>query len=71
MKENHYCHAIGCERVVPPAYLMCRECWSKVPKSLQMKVCKYYIRGQEKSKTASPEYLNAANEAIESIKENH
>jgi surfactin synthase thioesterase subunit len=34
----HHCHAIGCSRACPPAYLMCPACWRTVPAPLQAAV---------------------------------
>lgn len=30
---DHHCHALGCKRSCPPKWLMCRRCWSKVPRA--------------------------------------
>lgn len=35
---NHRCHALGCKRACPPRWLMCRECWARVPSDLQAEV---------------------------------
>src|ERR1041385_2548742 len=35
---DHHCHALGCNRQCPPRWLMCRPCWSKVPRELQDEV---------------------------------
>lgn len=35
---KHHCHAIGCKNACPPRWLMCRSCWSLVPKPLQDEV---------------------------------
>lgn len=35
---EHHCHALGCKRSCPPAWLMCRSCWRLVPKELQDEV---------------------------------
>lgn len=34
----HHCHALGCTRPCPPAWLMCKPHWSKVPGPLQAEV---------------------------------
>jgi hypothetical protein len=35
---KHHCHALGCKRVCPPRWLMCRQCWALVPSDLQAEV---------------------------------
>lgn len=35
---KHTCHALGCKTPCPPRMLMCRACWSKVPRELQAEV---------------------------------
>ena len=35
---SHHCHALGCNAPCPPRMLMCRACWSKVPRTLQSEV---------------------------------
>lgn len=34
----HHCHALGCKASCPPRWLMCKPCWSKVPRPLQDEV---------------------------------
>jgi hypothetical protein len=34
MTREHHCHALGCKRACPPRWLMCRPCWSQVPKDI-------------------------------------
>jgi hypothetical protein len=34
----HHCHALGCKRSCPPAWLMCRSCWAQVPSDVQAEV---------------------------------
>lgn len=64
---THTCHAIGCERNVPPKLLMCRAHWRKVPAALQRAVWATYRRGQEDDKRPSRAYIEAANAAIASV----
>lgn len=35
---THHCHALGCKRACPPRWLMCRECWIKVPDDIANEV---------------------------------
>lgn len=35
---KHVCHARGCMRECPPRWLMCRECWARVPADLASEV---------------------------------
>lgn len=61
---DHYCHATGCKRPVPPRMFMCAPDWRRLPPSLRAAVWRYYRPGQEVSKDPSPEYLQAARAAI-------
>ena len=63
----HLCHAVGCERAVPPRYLMCSAHWGMVPHHLQQRVWATYVRGQEVRKDPTPEYLAAARAAINAV----
>lgn len=60
----HICHAMGCERTVPPRYLMCRRHWFMVPKSLRKLIWQTYRPGQETDKRPSKVYLEYAKQAI-------
>lgn len=35
---DHHCHALGCKSACPPRWLMCRQCWSRVPLDIQAEV---------------------------------
>jgi len=51
----HHCHALGCKRGCPPAWLMCRVCWGKVPPSLQAEVYRTVkLRGHGCDETWAP-----------------
>lgn len=63
----HHCHAKGCSVPVPPHLLMCAEHWRLVPPSLQRRVFSTYRKGQERDKSPSPQYLQAAREAIDFV----
>lgn len=65
---DHKCHAVGCEREVPPAMLMCARHWRLVPGRLKLQVLRHYRKGQEISKNPSREYLEAARSAIEAVR---
>lgn len=65
----HLCHASGCQRVVPERLLMCGPHWRMVPRVLQARVWDAYRPGQERTKDPSPEYLEAAQAAIEAVAE--
>jgi hypothetical protein len=67
--REHRCHALGCTVPVPPQMLMCRTHWFKVPKPLRQAVWSLYQRGQEVTKTPTPEYLAAARRAIDAVAE--
>lgn len=63
----HECHARGCHRSVPPRMLMCRTHWFMVPKRLQDEVWATYRPGQERDKSPSDEYLEAARAAVAAV----
>lgn len=66
---SHKCHARGCGKDVPQSRLMCGYHWKLCPRPLQLAVWRYYRKGQEIDKQPSPEYLNAALEAVEAVAE--
>lgn len=35
---EHHCHALGCKAGCPPAWLMCKPHWRKVPADIQAEV---------------------------------
>lgn len=53
----HHCHAINCDKSVPPKLLFCLKHWSMVPKSWQRMVWLTYRPGQEVDKRPSADYL--------------
>ena len=63
----HRCHAKDCTQAVPPKMLMCKHHWAMVPKHLQRAVWQHYRAGQEVTKDPSPEYLAAAQNAIDAV----
>ena len=67
--QPHLCHVPNCTRPVSPERLMCYPHWRKVPHTLQLKVYRTYRRGQERDKNSSPEYVEAAKAAINSLEQ--
>ncbi len=54
----HHCHAIACEVKVPPAMLMCKSHWFRVPLALRNRVWAEYHNGITKA------YCEAAKAAV-------
>lgn len=54
---SHRCHAIGCEKPVPPKMLMCLKHWRMVPAENQRNIWATYRPGQESDKGPSLLYL--------------
>lgn len=66
----HLCHAKGCTTPVPRSMLMCFRHWKQVPLTLKREVWRTYQPGQEVGVVpVTPEYLAAANAAIEMVAE--
>ena len=61
---SHRCHATGCTAAVPPEMWGCRRHWFMVPKGIRDRIWRHYRAGQERDWTPSPEYLEAAREAV-------
>jgi hypothetical protein len=57
---THTCHWPGCGKEVPPAMWGCKAHWFSLPRDLRARIWATYRRGQEVTKTPSPEYLAAA-----------
>lgn len=68
--RDHHCHWPGCNKQVPPAMWGCKAHWFKLPKYLRDKIWKTYRPGQEITMTPSREYLQAAEEVQQWIKDN-
>lgn len=64
---THLCHALGCERPVAPAHLMCAPHWRLVPAALQREIWHTYRPGQERDKHPSREYVQAQKRAIDAV----
>lgn len=65
----HTCHAVACERVVPPAMLMCKTHWFKVPLALRNRVWSTYRDGQCDTFDPSSAYCQAAKAAVIAVAE--
>jgi hypothetical protein len=63
----HRCHAVRCEKEVPPKLLMCLTHWRMVPRRLQRLVWKHYRPGQEIDKRPTREYLDVMKRAIRAV----
>lgn len=68
--RNHECHWPGCNAQVPPAMWGCKTHWFMLPKRLRDKIWATYKIGQEVTMSPSREYVEAAREVQEWIKEN-
>lgn len=61
---KHHCHAIGCDKAVPPRMFMCGSHWKRLPAQHKAAVWKHYRPGQENDKEPSLAYLIASHSAI-------
>lgn len=61
---SHRCHAIGCEREVPPAMFACRTHWYTLPKWMRDAILREYRPGQEIDKNPSARYVAVASRAV-------
>lgn len=59
----HTCHAVACDVPVPPAMLMCRPHWFRVPPKLRNRVWAEYHNGITKA------YCAAAKAAVLAVAE--
>lgn len=66
MALEHWCVARKCMTNVPPNRLMCTRHWKLVPYSIQKRIWNEY-RPDQNLMSASPEYLAAAQDAIEAV----
>lgn len=66
-KKPHLCHAVGCTIEVPPRLLMHHEHWMMVSKATRDWVQREYVKGQEKTKTPTLEYMVAMDAAISEV----
>jgi hypothetical protein len=66
--RDHECHAEGCARQVPPAFLMCAPHWRMVPRALQARVWATYQAGQERGDAeVTDEYIEAQQAAVKAV----
>ena len=63
----HRCHALGCEKNVPPKMLMCLRHWRMVPVLLQRAVWREYVPGQEVRKDPTDAYLYVQAAAVNAV----
>jgi hypothetical protein len=64
---KHECAARGCTKKIPRRMLMCAEHWRKVPHKERTKVWDTYRPGQESQGEITPEYIDAAQGAIDAV----
>ena len=69
MTRGHTCHALGCERNVPPRLHMCPQHWRMVPKAKQRALWAAYRPGQELRMDPTAEYLRAAAACVRAVAE--
>ena len=62
IRVKHLCHYPSCSKEVPPKLWGCKPHWFSLPKYLRDKIWKYYVPGQEVTKTPSKEYIEVAKE---------
>lgn len=62
---SHRCHAPRCDIEVPPRMFACRGHWFALPKPLRDRIWATYEEGQEIRKDPSPEYMEAAQAAVD------
>lgn len=67
---DHKCHWPGCTKQVAPALWGCFYHWMRIPKRLRDAIWAAYKPGQEITKTPSREYMRAAQDIQDWIKEN-
>lgn len=66
---SHLCHWPGCPKQVPPALWGCKPHWFALPKHLRDAIWRYYVPGQEITKTPSEQYLEVARQVQDWIAE--
>jgi len=64
---THTCHAEGCNKAVPPKFLMCGKHWAMVPLTQQREIWRHYRPGQEIDKRPSADYLRVMKIAIDLV----
>jgi len=66
-RNEHRCHAEGCDKVVQPRMLFCPRHWAMTPRDIQRAVWREYVPGQEVRKDPTREYLDVMRQAIEAV----
>ena len=69
--RNHHCHWPGCSKQVKPALWGCFVHWYSLPSWLRTKIWRAYRPGQEVTMDPSPEYLLAAKEVQDWIRQHY
>lgn len=67
--DEHRCHAVFCSRPCAPERLMCPQHWRMVPEEIQKKMWAEYRVGQCDDKRPSSAWLDAANAAIDAVRD--
>jgi len=65
----HTCHAIGCDRYVPPTTFMCRQHWFSLPIKMRNRIWATYRPGQCDTLDPSPAYCETAKAAVVAVAE--
>ena len=69
MSRHHTCHALACERQIPPRLHMCPQHWRMVPKAQQRALWAAYVPGQERRMDPTADYLYAAAACVRAVAE--
>lgn len=69
--REHGCHWPGCTKQVPPAKWGCVKHWFTLPKRLRDRIWATYRVGQEIDGKPSPDYVKAAQDVQDWIREHH
>lgn len=67
--RRHTCHWPGCTRQVPPAMWGCKPHWFRLPRHLRDAIWRTFRPGQEVDQTPSRDYVAAAREVQDWIRE--
>lgn len=65
----HTCHAVNCDRNVPPLMHMCGPHWSMVPRHLKAALRRAYRPGQEQRMDPTAGYLRCAAATVKAVAE--
>lgn len=61
---SHTCHATDCKVETKPEMFMCKRHWYMLPKRMRDRIWATYRPGQCNDWQISPEYVDAAKEAV-------